>query len=965
MLLKANWQGLNALSVMFIALLVAACSSDNTPPPEAQAPSAPSASLQPVKSPSDEYQYRYLTLPNEMQVLLISDPDTVKAAAALDVNVGSGDNPPDRQGLAHFLEHMLFLGTEKYPDPAEYEQYITEHGGSRNAFTSLANTNYFFDINAEFLPEALDRFAQFFIAPTFDEAYVEREREVVDAEFQMGLKSDGRRNLDVLQTVMNPEHPYSRFTVGSFETLADRPGSSIRDELISFYDSHYSANIMRLVVLGTESLDELEAMVVPLFSAVPNNNFQQGDIEAPLFLPDSLPKLVSVKPQATLRQLDLSFPIPDYRNDYDAKPLSYLGNLVGHEGKGSLLSQLKAEGLAEGLSAGQGLTWRGGGMFSVSISLTEKGLKEYPRILELFFSYMDMLRQKGAQEWLYDEQARIADLTFRFKSETPPMNYVSQVAGGMQLFSSEHILQGPYMMDRYDEVMINGLMEQINANNVVVTLTDSSVETDEISPYYKVPFARQTVGKDEVAVWTQGSGEASLHLPEPNQFIASNVALVPREADPSRHPVRLLERPRKSVWFMQDQQFDVPKGATYINFRSPEVGASARQTAAAVLYTAVLKDDVNEYTYPALLAGLSFNFYKHAQGISLRLTGYNDKQALLLEELLKVVADPKFNPQRFENIRIDLIRALENSVAGRPTSQVINDLREALLYGEWGEQALIAQLQQMDLAELKDYARSFWAGATAEALIYGNYEKSYADQVANMLDAVIETSPAPELPDLRVLQLAAGESLQYDVKVPHDDAVVAWYLQGAGTGWRDLAATGLTAQIIKSGFFQQLRTEQQLGYVVNAFDWPQLEVPGLVLLIQSPIADAPKVVDAMSTFMASVGPGLDKAQFERNQAALLSDILKPDKNLWERADFYWQSIARKQYEFDGRKQIADAVREFNLEDWLAYYQTVFVDQRHSLQVIAPGKSGALPKGKYDVFESADAIKQGHASYLIQ
>ncbi|MEM8560891.1 MAG: insulinase family protein [Pseudomonadota bacterium] len=961
MSLKTHWQGLSALPVIFLALFVSACSPERSSAPATPAPSAP---VQPVASPSDEYQYRFLTLPNEMQVLLISDPDAVKAAAALDVNVGSGDNPPDRQGLAHFLEHMLFLGTEKYPDPAEYEQYITEHGGSRNAFTSLGNTNYFFDINAEYLPEALDRFAQFFIAPKFDEGYVEREKNAVEAEFQMGLKSDGRRNLDVLQTVMNPAHPFSQFTVGSLETLEDRPGSTIREELINFYNSHYSANIMRLVVLGTESLDELESMVVPLFSAVPNNDFEQGEVPVPLFLPDSLPKLVTVQPQATLRQLDLSFPIPDFRADYDAKPVSYLGNLVGHEGKGSLLSQLKAEGLAEGLSAGQGLSWRGGGLFSVSISLTEKGVAEYPRILQLFFSYMDMLRQQGAKEWLYDEQARIADLTFRFRSETPPMRYVSQVAGSMQLFPSEHILQGPYLMDRYDEAMINGLIQQITADNVVVTLTDDSVETDEVSPFYDVPFARQSVGEEQVAVWAESVEQAALHLPEPNQFIASNVTLVPREAQSSPHPTLALEQPRKSIWFMQDQEFEVPKGATYINFRSPEVGASARQTAAAVLYTAVLKDDVNEFTYPALLAGLSFNFYKHAQGISLRITGYNDKQALLLDDLLKVVADPQFNPQRFDDIRKDLIRALENSVAGRPTSQVINDLREALLYGEWGEQALIEQLEQMDLAELKAYARRFWAGATAEVLIYGNYEKSSVDRVAKMLDGIIAKSPAPDLPDLRVLKLAPGESLQYDVKVPHDDSVVAWYLQGADRSWRDLAATGLTSQMIKSGFFQQLRTEQQLGYVASAFDWPQLEVPGLVLLIQSPVADAPKVVSAMSTFMSGVAASLDEAQFIRNQKALLTDILKPDKNLWERADFYWQSIARKQYEFDGRELMAEAVRAFKLEDWLAYYQSVFVDQAHSLQVIAPGKWGVLPEGEYEVFDSADAIKQDHASYLI-
>jgi len=182
-------QGLKPLLCVFVVLvttIIVACAT------------VPGGQQQPVRSPNDDYSYRLLTLDNDLQVLLISDPETPKAAAALDVVVGSGDNPPGRGGLAHFLEHMLFLGTDKYPDAAEYEQYITEHGGSRNAYTSFEHTNYFFDIDASYLPEALDRFAQFFIAPRFDTEYVEREKNAVQAEYQMGLKSDARRGLATL-----------------------------------------------------------------------------------------------------------------------------------------------------------------------------------------------------------------------------------------------------------------------------------------------------------------------------------------------------------------------------------------------------------------------------------------------------------------------------------------------------------------------------------------------------------------------------------------------------------------------------------------------------------------------------------------------------------------------------------------------------------------------------------------------
>jgi insulysin len=945
-------QGLKPLLCVLVTLVFVACAS------------VPNTGVQPVKSANDDYQYRLLTLDNEMQVLLISAPGSPKAAASLDVMAGSGDNPAQRQGLAHFLEHMLFLGTDKYPDPAEYEQYITEHGGTRNAYTSFNDTNYFFDVNAAYLPEALDRFAQFFIAPRFDTAYVDREKKAVEAEYQMGLKSDPRRGLDVLQEVMNPGHPFSQFTVGSLDTLADRPGSEVRDELISFYKQHYSANRMHLTVLGSQNLDELETLVVPMFTPVPNREAQANDITAPMFTPGSLPMLVKIQPQATQRQLEVSFPIPDFTRDYRVKPTAYLSNLVGHEGEGSLLSSLKKEGLAESLSAGAGLQWRGGALFSVGISLTEQGVVDHQRVLQLLFAYLDMLRGEGAREWLYDEQSQLADLNFRFREKIEPINYVSGLSRGMQQYAPDDILRGPYIMDQYDKRMLDDLLQRLTLDNALIVLTDKNVKTDRVSNYYQVPYSRHTLSGDQLAA-LQGEGKpGELHLPAPNQFIAEDVSLVALGKDNPPIPAIALRKERQQIWFMQDAEFRVPKGATYLNFRSPEVGQTPQQTAAAVLYAALLKDNVNEFAYPAMLAGLSFDIYKHAQGISLRITGYNDKQAVLLEQLLAVIAEPAFDPARFENIRLDMIRSLQNSVADRPSSQVMSDLREALLYGEWGEQALIGALQQLDLAGLQDYANRFWAGATVEAMIYGNYSPDDVQRLSDMVAGILSTRPQPELPDLKVLQLAAGESLLYQVDVPHDDSVVAWYLQGAGNSWKDRGATALTAQIIKSGFFQQLRTEQQLGYVVAAFPWPQMEVPGLVMLIQSPVADAGTVEKAMQEFMSRVPEELDQAQFARHQEALVQEILRPDKNLWERAGFYWQSIAMKQPEFDGRQQLAAAVEGFDLQSWLGYYRQVFQQQRHSLQVIAPGRWGSVPQGEFQHYDSATGIKDGHRAYTI-
>lgn len=948
---KTSFWGKSLMSVL-LCFMLSTCAS------------LPGGETTPVKSLNDTYQYRMLTLENALPVLLISDPDAPKAAAALSVNVGSGDNPPGRGGLAHFLEHMLFLGTDKYPNAAEYEQFITEHGGNRNAYTSFQETNYFFDVNSQHLPEALDRFAQFFIAPRFDAQYVDREKNAVEAEYQMSLKSDGRRGLDVLQEVMNAEHPYSQFSVGSLQTLADRPNSTVRDELLKFYKKHYSANAMRLVVFGAQSLDELEALTTPIFSQIPNRDYEHAAVDAPIFNPETVPLLVQVQPLATRRQLEVFFPIGDYRDLYRENPLSYLGNLLGHEGAGSVLSQLKAEGLAEELGAGPALGWRGGSLFSVSISLTQKGVVEYERVLQLLFLYTEMLRREGPSESLYREQAQLAKLRFRYREPGNPIGYVSSLASGMHSYSAADTLSGPYAMEKYDAPMIGELLTAIRPENAIVMLDDASVHTDMVSNKYQVNYSRAPLNVSRVQAASNDKALGGLHLPAPNEFIAQDVSLVSLDEGLPRIPQVVLETARQKIWSMPDAEFRVPKGVTYINFRTPHTGETPEQTAQATLYAALLMDHVNEFAYPARLAGLGFSFYRHATGMSLRLSGYNDKQSLLLSRLLEQAASVEFDPQRFENIRQDMIRGLKNSVAKRPSSQLMDDLRESLVHGEWGEQRVIDALQKTDLKTLNTYVKKFWRDASAQVLVYGNYKAGTVEEISQKLAKILPDGEAPALGKRKLLKIAAANSLQYAVTIPHDDSVVAWYLQGDGKTWRDRAATGLAAQIMTSGFFQQLRTEQQLGYVVSAFSWTRLEVPGLVMLVQSPVADAPAVTQAMQVFLNAVEESLDEAQFERHKVALVSDILRPDKNLGERAEYYWRSIANKRHDFSSRDDLAAAVEALSMEEWVTYFRRVFIEQPHSLQVVSPGRWQKLPQVDGKRYDSAEAIKSGHEAYPL-
>jgi insulysin len=185
-----------------------------------------------IQSKSDKREYKHFTLPNKMQCLVISDMEADKSAASLDVHVGCSLDPKPYFGTAHFLEHMLFMGSTKYPSENEYSEFISDNGGYSNAYTSLTNTNYQFEVSNESLEGGLDRFAQFFICPLLKEDAADREMQAVDSEYNMSLQHDAWRQFMLQQSLAHEDSLLNRFNCGNLETLKQE---GIREVLLNFH----------------------------------------------------------------------------------------------------------------------------------------------------------------------------------------------------------------------------------------------------------------------------------------------------------------------------------------------------------------------------------------------------------------------------------------------------------------------------------------------------------------------------------------------------------------------------------------------------------------------------------------------------------------------------------------------------------------------------------------------------------
>lgn len=271
------------------------------------------------------------------------------AACSLCIDVGSFSDPPDIQGLAHFLEHMIFMGSAKYPSENEFDQYIKKCGGSDNALTNSEETQFYFEASEEYLETAMDRFASLFKEPLMHKESMQREREAVEAEFASSRTNDNSRRSELICSLARPGHPGSTFSWGNMLTLRDRvPGGddALYERVHEFRRRHYSAHRMYLCVQARWPLDQLQQLVVRNWQDMSSNGLPGIDFSAlgghrEAFTEAFSDRLVLVKPVSNVHRLQLTFCLPSSLKQYRCKPHHFIAHILGDEGEGSLSAYLR------------------------------------------------------------------------------------------------------------------------------------------------------------------------------------------------------------------------------------------------------------------------------------------------------------------------------------------------------------------------------------------------------------------------------------------------------------------------------------------------------------------------------------------------------------------------------------------------------------------------------------------------
>ena len=283
-------------------------------------------------------------LKNKLKVLLIQSQKSPVVSVQMWVKTGSADEKKSEEGISHFIEHLVFKGTEKYK-VGEIANLVEASGGELNAYTSFDQTVFYVTISKNFSDVGLDVISQMMGHPTFDQAETDAEREVVCEEIKMGQDSPSRRSSRLMFSTAFKKHPYGIPVIGYDKNVRAWPVKKIKN----YYQSRYVPSNMFLVVSGDFEIPEMKKKVQDYF----------GD-----FKPYKLKKISRAKEPAQKKfqfaaekndiqdkHLHFIFKAPNVKHK-DVPALDVLAMLLGQGDSSLLVKKLRLEkALVGGVSA--------------------------------------------------------------------------------------------------------------------------------------------------------------------------------------------------------------------------------------------------------------------------------------------------------------------------------------------------------------------------------------------------------------------------------------------------------------------------------------------------------------------------------------------------------------------------------------------------------------------------------------
>lgn len=918
------------------------------------------------KSNRDNRQYTAVKLDNGITVLLISDKQASKSMAALALPVGSLQDPLKQQGLAHYLEHMVLMGSQNYPEPDSFSQYLKKNAGSYNASTAAYRTAYFFDVENSAFDEAVDRLADAIAHPLFDKHNADKERNAVNAELTMARSRDGMRIAQIDSETINPQHPSTKFFGGNLETLQDKEGSQLHDELLAFYQRYYSANLMVAVLYSDQPLDKLKTLAENTFGKIANHQRQVEPITVDAITDNEKGIIIHYQPVKPFKMINLQFPIRDNLDDFRNKTDNYVSYLIENRSKNTVADWLQKQGLIESIYAyADPIRFGNSGIFSINISLTDKGLKQRETIIAALFNYINLLKEKGVQKSYFDEMADLLNLSFQYPDIRRDMRYVEWLTDILLQYPVEHVLDAEYIADQFDPEAISARLADLTLQNSRIWFISPDEPTNKTAYFLQAPYQVDKLSAQQSQQILAATDLPEFSLPMYNRYIPTDFSLLNKPLTHEQKPQVVLNETSLLASYLPSFYFaDEPKIRLMLSLRNSAVLDNARQQVLFNLVDYLVKKALYDLEYQAFVAGMNYTIYSN-QGMMINLSGFSQYlpellMAILTEYRTFTVDDVQLQQAKsWYQQQLDMAdKVTAYELALQPIEAISN-----LNYTARNTRREL--VDSITLNELINYRDQLFKQMSVSLLATGNITASQVKALAQKVKSLIGTTQTTLLP-IKTVKVNKAESIAF-IQQSHssDFALAAVYLP-LNEDEVHFRAAGLTlSNIIGTWFFDQLRSKEQLGYLVTSFITKIGDQSALAFLVQSNIKDPAYLYQRYQDFYQQAAKRLRQLttdEIEQFKRGVISQLTETPKTLDEELENYYSDFVKTNTQFNSRDKLIEQVQQITASTLLEYYQKTVLNKTDHLvifsQVMAneSEKKGVIQLPDLQIYSDAENVQ---------
>jgi len=885
--------------------------------------------IQEIKKPKfDNRDFYGGQLDNGIKFSIVNDSHLEKSFVTVCLKVGSFSDPIGYEGLAHFLEHMLFMGSKKYPNENHYNTRLNELGGYSNAYTDVMETVYYFNVYDNGLEEIFDIFSRFFIDPLFDPDSVSREINAVNSEHKKNINQDIWRKYQLILNLTDKASLVNTFVTGSLNSL-QKP--DLRDQMINFYKKYYTTDNISISIGSSKPIEHIQQIITNTFGHIPkstesNNHFS---ITKP-FITENIHKVFHLKSVSNIYEVSYLWEIPYQKEFILSKDFQILDMMINNKSDRSIYFHLKNKGYLISMF----VETRYEGIFILKLKLTKEGFAN--------LDWVESVLEKGIGQILNSDletfakyYQKVMEINFDCVNKFNSEDLCNLLAVNHHYHTTPDIFKGSFTIDqiRTSAEYKDLFSSYIKPTPTMKIISSQSIGLDNLTyiklPEYDAEYAEIPNNINHIEI-----PESLCCFDPTNEYFDMKTQLV-ENLDLYDIPTLYDDR----QWYGGCSKFGEPQVRILLQFNSNKLFNSARNHILTNISCSILNymSTIILYKPLELCYSIVFEPKPTTSSINLKLTGLNDvtKLKLLVEDVSDFLTNTnilfdKISKTYIDNLIVSFKESYQNVKYLNPWEYSSYLIKKNHISTEYTSEDMIREISTLNFDTIKDYIGKLIEGSALTSFVYGDVESIQIKNLFGEKFSKLFNNPSYSLPKINSLTDITINHPNSDEK---SNCITLYYPVGKFIP-KEFNLLGLAINILSQPFFDELRTKNQLGYLVRM---GQTNVRDEHYIIQKIQSEKPIeiVEEKINTFNKNITKILESADFDKFMETLKAQLKESDYSLDEKFLRYYPEISLRQYLFNRNDILLENLDKVTKEDLIKFVKK-FINSENKIKIIVSG-----------------------------